>query len=85
MKYNYTVHAEANAIASAAYNGSSLKGSALYVNWFPCHNCALLIAQAGITEVVCTKPDFEHEQWGESFKLAYEILNECEVKLTYID
>lgn len=83
-KYNYTIHAEANAIVAAAMNGTSLRDSTLYVTWFPCNNCALLIAQAGIKEIVCTEPDFEHERWGNSFKLSHEILNECGIKLTYI-
>ena len=49
-KYNYVVHAELNAILNA--RGKNLKGSRLYVDLFPCNECAKAIIQAGIAEVV---------------------------------
>lgn len=45
------VHAEANAIAFAAREGISLKGSIMYCMTEPCINCAMLIIQSGIVEV----------------------------------
>ena len=45
----YVVHSEANAILNA---GGSVRGCALYVALFPCCECAKLIIQAGIREVV---------------------------------
>lgn len=47
-----TVHAEVNAIAFAARAGIKLEGSTLYVTMSPCLNCAKLIINAGIREVV---------------------------------
>lgn len=49
-KYKYVVHAELNAILNA--NGKSLKGATLYVDLFPCNECAKAIIQSGIKEVV---------------------------------
>ena len=49
-KYPYVCHAEMNAIMNK--NAASLKGAAMYVTMFPCNNCAKLLIQAGITEVV---------------------------------
>lgn len=49
-KYKYVVHAELNAILNA--NGKSLKGTKLYVDLFPCNECAKAIIQSGIKEVV---------------------------------
>ena len=49
-KYNYVVHAELNAILNA--RGKNLKGSRLYVDLFPCNECAKAIIQSGIAEVV---------------------------------
>lgn len=46
------VHAEQNAIAQAAYHGISTKGGTMYVTVKPCSNCAKLIINAGIQEVV---------------------------------
>lgn len=48
-KYPYVVHAEQNAILNA--RGKSLEGCRIYVNLFPCHECARNIIQSGIKEV----------------------------------
>lgn len=48
-KYPYVVHAEPNAILNCT---SSLKGATIYVTRFPCNECAKLIIQSGIKEVV---------------------------------
>lgn len=47
-----TVHAEANAIVSAARRGVAIDGCTMYVNVTPCYDCAKLIAQVGIKRVV---------------------------------
>ncbi len=49
-KYNYVCHAELNAILS--YKGNSLKGARVYVNQFPCNECAKAIIQAGIKSII---------------------------------
>ena len=53
-KHNYVVHAEANAVLN--YRGSlkDLEGSTVYVTLFPCHDCAKILAQVGVGEVVWT-------------------------------
>jgi dCMP deaminase len=48
-KYPYVVHAEPNAILNSTM---SLDNATLYVTLFPCHECAKLIIQAGIKEIV---------------------------------
>ncbi len=48
-KYPYVVHAEPNAILNAT---TSLVGATLYVTLFPCNECAKLIIQSGIKEIV---------------------------------
>ncbi len=52
-KYDLTEHAERNAIYNAAAKGNALAGCRLYVNWFPCAECARAIIQSGITHLVC--------------------------------
>lgn len=49
-KYPFVVHAELNAILNS--NGKSLKGTKIYVDLFPCNECAKAIIQSGIKEVV---------------------------------
>ncbi|RME30817.1 cytidine deaminase [Candidatus Woesearchaeota archaeon] len=49
-KYPYVCHAELNAIMNKS--AADLRGCTLYASFFPCNECAKLIIQAGITEVV---------------------------------
>jgi dCMP deaminase len=46
------VHAEANAIAFAAKEGIRLNGATLYCTHAPCYECAKLIHQVGIKDVI---------------------------------
>tara|TARA_Y100000310_G_C20574318_1_gene759703 strand:- start:258 stop:1262 length:1005 start_codon:yes stop_codon:yes gene_type:complete len=46
------VHSEANSIVQAAYNGVSTKEATMYTTFTPCVECAKLIINAGIKEVV---------------------------------
>ena len=49
-KYLYVCHAEVNAILNKG--SADVRGATLYVALFPCNECAKLICQAGISEVV---------------------------------
>ncbi len=53
------IHAEQNGIVQAAYAGTSIAGSTLYVTHQPCSLCAKMIINAGIVRVVYegTYPD----------------------------
>ncbi len=45
-------HGEENAIVQAAYHGICVKDATLYTTFSPCLNCAKMIINAGIREVV---------------------------------
>jgi len=47
-----TVHAEENAILTAARHGVRLSGGTIYTTASPCYDCFKMIAQAGITCIV---------------------------------
>ena len=49
-KYAYVVHAEQNAVLNK--NSASLEGARMYVGLFPCNDCAKVIIQSGIREVI---------------------------------
>jgi len=49
-KYPYVVHAEVNAILNKG--SASIRGATIYVALFPCNECAKVIIQSGIREVV---------------------------------
>ncbi|MNP03037.1 tRNA-specific adenosine deaminase [compost metagenome] len=46
----YVCHAELNAILN--FRGTTLEGSKIYVDLFPCHECTKAIIQSGIKEVI---------------------------------
>ena len=50
------VHAEANALISAARFGTRVERGSLYVTHSPCRRCAGLIINSGISEVVYVEP-----------------------------
>ncbi|KAL0928516.1 hypothetical protein M5K25_000401 [Dendrobium thyrsiflorum] len=49
-KESYVVHAEVNAILNT--NHASAAGQRLYVTMFPCNECAKVIIQSGVSEVI---------------------------------
>ena len=84
-KYEWMVHAEEAAILNAAKNGISLKGSTIYINWFPCARCAGMIVNSGISKLCCDKiPDYNDVRYGESFRIAKDKLVEGEVEIEYL-
>lgn len=83
-KYNYVVHAEANAICNAAAHGVRLKGGIVVVTMFPCNDCAKLMIQSGINTVVCREPDLDDPVWGHKFAVSRELLQEAGINFIYI-
>lgn len=78
-KYPYVVHAEPNAILNATV---SLEGATLFVTLFPCNECAKLIIQSGIKEVVFLKDKY-HDQ--ESFVASRRMFNAANVKMRRLE
>lgn len=67
-KYQFVVHAEANAIYNALKNGANkLEGSTIYVHGLPCCNeCAKAIIQVGIKRVVYKNTKEPSKKWSDS-------------------
>ena len=78
-KYSYVVHAELNAILNA--NGKSLKGAKIYVDLFPCNECAKAIIQSGIAEVVYLYDKYADTPGTIASK---KMLTSAGVKLTHL-
>lgn len=84
-KYEFTEHAERNAIFNAARVGAKLKGSTLYLNYAApcmCTGCARAIIQAGIKTIITPNnipwPGVG-DQWSLSIQQAEEMLDEAGV------
>jgi deoxycytidylate deaminase len=56
IEFSRAVHAEMEAIVSAARVGVSVQGGTLYCTTFPCHHCARHIIAAGIKKVLFIEP-----------------------------
>lgn len=55
-EYGRSVHAEMEALLSAARVGVSIRGGTLYTTTFPCHNCTKHIVASGIVKIIYIEP-----------------------------
>lgn len=82
-KYKYIIHAEANAIYNALYNGASVENCTIYVYGLPCcSECAKAIIQSGIKRVVYNtdpKPN-----WVENTNFALELFKEANIEINKV-
>jgi len=78
-KYQWTVHAEANAIAGAAQLGIRLAGTSLYSTQIPCSGCMALLIQAGIQFAIF--PNFTDlpEKWLQDCAISIQMAQEAGV------
>lgn len=56
LEYGRSVHAEMNAITDSARSGRPIRNCRIFVNTFPCHNCAKHIVASGLCEVIYLRP-----------------------------
>lgn len=73
-KYAYVVHAEENAILNA---NASTKGARLYCTLFPCNECAKVIIQKGIKEIIYDGDKYHND---DRWKVSRKILDMAGVK-----
>lgn len=69
-KYPYVCHAELNAIINK--NSKDLYGCSIYVGLFPCNECAKVIIQSGIVEVVYLSDKYAHTDSVKASKKMFE-------------
>ncbi|MBN1792297.1 dCMP deaminase family protein [Candidatus Woesearchaeota archaeon] len=75
-KYAYVCHAELNAIMNS--RDTNLKGCVIYIGLFPCNECAKLIIQSGINEVVYLSDKYAQV---DAFKAGRKLLETAGVKM----
>lgn len=85
LKYKWSECAERNAVYNAARKGHATEGCKIYCTLHPCAACARAIIQAGITQVLTKEPDWNHERWGEDFKIAKEMFAEAGVTVKFLE
>ena len=76
-KYLYVCHAERNAILNFKGSRRDLENAVIYVDLFPCNECAKEIIQSGIKEVVYLSDKYADTEGTIASK---RMLDECNVK-----
>lgn len=84
-KYEITVHAEVNAVTTAALHGVSTEGCKAYVTFSPCSRCAAVLINAGIKEVYVTGGSIIPDRWLPNFITASKLLAEAGVLYQVLD
>lgn len=85
QKYEITVHAEVNAVTTAALHGVSTDGCIAYVTFSPCSRCASVLINAGITSVYVSGGSDIPNRWIQNFILASKLLAEAGVHYSVLD
>ena len=75
-KYPYVCHAELNAILNYRGSKKDLENSKIYVDLFPCNECAKIIIQSGIKEVIYLSDKYAN---SENNIASRRLLDECNV------
>ena len=82
-KYAFVCHGEMNAILNYRGSRKEFEGAKIYVDLFPCHECAKLIIQSGIKEVIYLNDLFKDKNGNlletDSVKASKLMFNECGV------
>ena len=78
-KYPFVCHAEMNAISNFKGDKKDLDGSKLYVTLFPCNECAKLVVQNGIKEVIYLSDKYKETEGTIASKIMFDA---CGIKYT---
>lgn len=81
-KYPYVCHAELNAILNYRGSKKDLENSKIYVDLFPCNECAKIIIQAGVKQVIYLSDKYKDT---ENNVASRKLFDECGVKYSKIE
>ena len=81
-KYVYVCHAEMNAILNYRGTRKELEGAKIYVDLFPCNECAKLIIQSGIKEVIYLSDKYKDV---DNFIASKKLFDACGVTYHQLD
>lgn len=81
-KYLYVCHAEMNAIINYRGSRKELENAKIYVDLFPCNECAKIIIQSGIKEVIYLSDKYATK---DSFIASKRLFDACGIKYRQIE
>lgn len=81
-KYPYVCHAELNAILNYRGSKKDLENAKIYVDLFPCNECAKIIIQSGIKEIVYLSDKYAN---SENNIASRRLFDECGITYKKIE
>ena len=81
-KYPYVCHAEMNAILNYRGSKKDLEHAKIYVDLFPCNECAKIIIQSGIKEVIYLSDKYAN---SENNIASRKLFDECGITYKKIE
>jgi len=81
-KYPYVCHAELNAVVNFRGSKKDLENAKIYVDLFPCNECAKIIIQSGIKELIYLSDKYSNSENNIASK---KLFDECKVKYKKIE
>ena len=78
-KYLYVCHGEMNAVLNYRGSRKDLDGAKIYVDLFPCNECAKMIIQSGIKEIIYLSDKYKDTDGVIASK---KLFDTCGVKYT---
>ena len=81
-KYFYVCHAEMNAILNFRGTKKDLENAKIYVDLFPCNECAKLIIQSGIKKVIYLSDKYNGTDGNVASKRLFDM---CGVKYEHLE
>lgn len=81
-KYFHVCHAEMNSILNYRGSTKELENARIYVDLFPCNECAKIIIQSGIKEVIYLSDKYADT---DSVIVSKRLFDKCGVKYKHLD
>lgn len=94
LKLRFMVHAEMNAVLTAAKLGIKIGGCTMYISSLSadnniwggvCSNCAKHISQTGISKIITNSSDNAPNRWAEDLFLSKKVFKECNIEYKEVE
>lgn len=83
LKYDWTVHAEMNALAECGGTGIRTAGLYCFCTQIPCPTCMGMLIQCRIAKVICPDPAGLAEKWLMGAAVSIQMAEESGIGLFY--
>jgi len=82
LKYQLTIHAEANALL---HSKRDLTGCSIFATHYPCPNCTAMIIQSGITHIYVPEQNDDFlSRWSDQIAVSNTMIDEVGIVVTEV-